>query len=211
MLQTSFDYSIIGIVVAVTLAILAFSAIALYLAFRLRETFREEHQRGVRVAKAAFLIGILFLAGGLFYFFATGLRLPRPSSDSTDMEGEPPIVTEPEPQPSLSLQISYPSKTRKEEKIIFSYTIINHGKSSAPSVTIQFNELFSRFKIISSTHPIEGNVILVGDVPPGTTVGSLHLEAPEKPGELKDTITLSFPGMDQPITEEIKISIAGGP
>jgi hypothetical protein len=67
------DLSLIGAVLAISLAIILLSGVALYVAFRLRETLREERGRGARAAKVAFLIGLLFLSGGVFYFFASGL------------------------------------------------------------------------------------------------------------------------------------------
>ena len=66
------DYTIIGTVLALAVAILILSGLALYVAFRLRETLRDEKGRGTRAVKVAFLIGLLFLSGGVFYFFASG-------------------------------------------------------------------------------------------------------------------------------------------
>lgn len=77
------DFSLIGTVLAVSLAILALSGIALYIAFRLRETLKEERGRGARVVKLAFLIGLLFLSGGVFYFFAAGFHSPSVTKGTT--------------------------------------------------------------------------------------------------------------------------------
>lgn len=68
------DYTIIGTVLAIAIAILLLSGLALYVAFRVRETLRDEKGRGARAAKVAFLIGLLFLSGGVFYFFASGFN-----------------------------------------------------------------------------------------------------------------------------------------
>ena len=192
----SIDVSILGIVFALILFIIIFSAIILYLAFRIKETFREEKKRGVRIAKIAFLIGVLFLAGGSFYFFANTLT-PAPSNENG--------------KPQLSLIISYPSKVKMNTKIIIGFTITNPTEYTAHDVVIQTNVLFEHFSIVSSTHDIIGNIVKIGDVQPGTTVSSLELTSPDRPRDVQDTITLTFKEMDQPITEGISISVSGGP
>jgi hypothetical protein len=68
------DYTIIGAVLAVSIAIILLSGLALYVAFRVRDTLKDERGRGARAAKVAFLIGLLFLSGGVFYFFASGFN-----------------------------------------------------------------------------------------------------------------------------------------
>jgi hypothetical protein len=68
-------YSIVGMVLAVSLAILIMTGFALYLAFRLRDTFRERGSKGASIVKLVFLIGLLFMVGGVFYFFSSGIHL----------------------------------------------------------------------------------------------------------------------------------------
>ena len=194
----SIDLSILGIVFALTLFILFFSATVLYLAFRIKETFRKEKKRGILVVKIAFLIGILFLAGGSFYFFAKILTPIGPSPPS----GEP-------EKPQLSLSISYPSKVNMNTKITISFTITNPTELTAHDVAIQTNVLFEYFSIVSFTHNVTGNVIKIGDVPQGTTVSSLELISPQRPRDIHDTITLTFQEMTQPISQEISISVSG--
>ena len=70
------DITILGTVLALAVAILLLSGLALYVAFRVRETLHDEKGGGARAAKVAFLIGLLFLSGGVFYFFASGLNTP---------------------------------------------------------------------------------------------------------------------------------------
>lgn len=67
------DLSIVGAAIAVTFVVIALSAVTLYLSFRIKETFREDKGTKIQIAKTSFIIGILFLAGGLFYFFAQAL------------------------------------------------------------------------------------------------------------------------------------------
>ena len=66
------DFTIIGTVLALAVAILLLSGLALYVAFRVRETLRDEKGGGTRAVKVALLIGLLFMSGGVFYFFAAG-------------------------------------------------------------------------------------------------------------------------------------------
>ena len=200
-----FDISILGVVFALILFIIFFSAIVLYLAFRIKETFRKETKRGVLAVKIAFLIGILFLAGGSFYFFAKNLSpLVTPPSNENGPSNET-------GKPQLNLSISYPSTVTRNTKITISFTITNPTKYTAHGVVIQTNVLFEYFSIVSSTHEVLGNVIKIGDVPPGTTVSSLELTSPERPGTVRDTITLTFQEMTQQISQEISISVTGGP
>ena len=114
-------------------------------------------------------------------------------------------------KPSLTLTVSYPGKVRLTSSFTLSFTIINPTEYTAHGVTIQANNLFQYFKVTSSTHEIIGNVINIEDVPPGTTISSLTLTTVEKVGEVHDTITLTFKEMSQPITQDIAITVTGGP
>ena len=141
------------------------------------------------------MVGILFLAGGGFYFFAETLRpsvTPQPNSDG---------------KPQLSLSVSYPSSVRTNREITISIVIGNPSDYTAHGVVIQTNVLFEYFSIISSTHEVVGNAIEVGNVAPGTTIVSLELRSPNKPRDVEDTISLTFQEMDQPVTQDILISV----
>lgn len=193
----SLDWTILGIVFALILFIIVFSAIVLYMAFRIKEAFREEKRRGILVAKIGFLIGILFLAGGSFYFFAQTLTPTTPSNQTT--------------KPELTLTISYPSEATRNTQITISFTITNLTEYTAHDAVIQANQLFEHFSVISSTHELTGNTVNIGDIPPGTTVSSLQLKSPKIPREVSDNITLTFTEMSKPITQQISISVKGGP
>jgi len=195
------DISTLGIIFAISLLIIIFSAIVLYLAFRIRETFRNEEKRGIRTAKIVFLIGTLFLAGGIFYFFARTLT-PNPSPTS------PPNGSE---RPNLALSLSYPPQVRLKARFTLSITITNPGEATAHDAVIQTNVILQLLEIVSSTHEVEGNVIRVGEVPPGTVVCTVELVAPERPGKISDTVTLTFLETSQPPREDLTISVIGGP
>ena len=209
----SMDLSIIGIVFAIILFIIFFSAIVLYLSFRLKETFREEKKRGMLIVKIVFLVGILFLAGASFYFFAQILSpsspsLTPPSNGTTPL---PPSNGNGEQKPELNLLMSYPTEIRINTQFTMTFTISNPSDTIAHDVLIQTNSLFEQFSVVSSTHDLVGNIIEIGDVSPGTIVSSLELLCEDKPGTKSDTITLTFTEATEPITKNVSISVRGGP
>lgn len=254
------------------------------MAFRIKETFREEKKRGIQLVKIVFIIGTLFLAGGIFYFFAESLthvatQPPQPMSHTLNVNSSPisglpftlnsvnyttpysatldeaiyiiimpttatingttynfdrwedntqnptrainlttpTTVTAyytsapPTISPDLALTISYPPKVSLGTSFTLSFTIVNPTEYIAHGVTIQTSVLFQYFKVTSSTHEVIGNVVDIGDVPPGTLVSLLTLTTLEKVGQTRDTITLTFKEMSQPITREIVITIVRGP
>lgn len=206
----SLDLSVIGIVFAIILFIIFFAAVVLYLAFRIKETFREEKKRGMLAVKVAFLIGILFLAGGSFYFFAQVLTPQSSLPDTTSPDTPSPPSNETETgKPELALSVSYPSRTKMSTVITITFTITNPTEYTAHDVVIQTNEILQKFGLVSSTHEIVGNAIEIGDVPE-TTICSLELSAPSKPGQIDDSVTLTFKEMNEPLTQEITISVTGG-
>ena len=191
----SLDLSIIGIVFALILLLIFFSAVVLYLAFRIKETFRKETRKGFTIVKIGFLIGILFLSGGMFYFFASTLgNIGGPSTSN----------------PYLSMALSYPSSVAFDSVCTVNFTVINPTSTTAHGSTIQANVFFADFLIQSCTHEVVGNVINVGDVPPGTTIVSLNLSTPGKPGAVTDTVSLLYQEMTAPVTQEITVSVSGG-
>lgn len=216
------DLSVVGIVFAVILFIVFFAAIILYLAFRVKETFREEQKRGMLAVKVGFLIGILFLAGGSFYFFAQVLtpdsQLPDgyvpdlPSDNSSSSNSTSPETPSNETEnetPELALSVSYPATTKMGTTITLTFTITNPTEYTAHDAVIQTNELLQKFTVTSSTHTIVGNAIQIGNVS-DTTICSLQLTAPDKPAQVDDTATLTFKEMDDSVTKPISISVAGG-
>ena len=92
-----------------------------------------------------------------------------------------------------------------------SFTITNPTNITANDAIIQTNSLFEHFSLISSTHERIGNTIEIGTVNPGTTVSSMELMAPSKPRDFSDTIGLTFTEMTEQITQNISISVSGGP
>jgi len=207
------DLAVIGVVFAIILLIIFFSAVVLYLSFRIKETFRKETRKGATVAKVAFLIGILFLAGGLFYFFAntfTNIADPSPTATPTPTPTNMPTPT-PTPSgiPILTLSISAPNQVSMNSDLSISFTINNPTSFTANGVYLETEGLFSDFSLESSTHEIVGSVINIGEVSSGITIVNVDVMAPSRTRTFSNIITLNFQEMINPLTESITISVRG--
>jgi hypothetical protein len=152
------EYSIIGEVLAIALAIILLSGIALYVAFRVKETFHEERGRGARVAKVALLIGLLFLSGGVFYFFAAGFNSSGSGTSSTLSS----TVTN-SSHSSTSSSHSSTSST--------SSTRSSSGTSTSVSSTVSSSKTSSK-TTSSSSSSILGGLSLTTSFPSTETKGS---------------------------------------
>ena len=208
----SLDFSVIGIVFAIILLIIFFSAVVLYLSFRIKETFKKETRRGSTIVKVAFLIGILFLAGGLFYFFAntfTNINDPSatPTPNPTDQPTPTPSSTPPQ-SATLTLSVSAPSQVGMNSQFSVSFTINNPTTFIATGVYLDTDNLFYDFELQTSTHDRAGSIITLGDVSSGVTVVTVNLLSTDR-ATFTNTITLNFQEMINPITESIVISIRG--
>jgi Domain of unknown function DUF11 len=158
----SADYSLVGIVIAVSLAIILLSGIALYVAFRIRETFREERGGMLRVAKVAFLIGLLFLSGGVFIFFASGIRPAGSPSTSTTVTT---TVTD-----ATSTSGTFTSPTTRTTT-----TTVTVSSSTSPTSTTSTSSVSSTSSTTSSTTTTSSQtpaVSMVLSYPPSVTAGS---------------------------------------
>jgi hypothetical protein len=205
------DLAVIGGVFAIILLMIFFSAVVLYLSFRIKETFRKETRRGATVAKVAFLIGILFLAGGLFYFFANtfpNITEPPPTPTPTPIPTASPTPT-PSQSPVLTLSVSAPSQVAMNSELSISFTINNPTTFTANGVYLETGGLFSDFTLQSSTHETTGSVINIGEVPSGITIVSVELISPSRARTLTNTVTLNFQEMVNPLTESLTISVRG--
>ena len=198
----SIDASILGMVFAIILFIVFFSAIVLYLAYRIKETFRSETRRGIIVIKIVFLVGILFLAGGSFYFLAG--TFPTSSADPTN---EPPIDTG---TALLAFVVNSPSTIRMNTDLTVSFTLSNPTAYTAHDVLIHTAGLLDYFTLASTTHPINGNLISLNEVPPGTIICTLELISPDRPRTIRETITVTYLEMTALTTQQISITIQGG-
>ena len=112
--------------------------------------------------------------------------------------------------PVLSLAVSYPSSVAMNTNITMSFTIRNLASTTAHGATIEAETLFSYFAIVFSTREVIGTVVNVGDVPPGTTIISLTLLSPNKPGTVTDTVNLLFQEMTAPVSQQVVITVRGG-
>lgn len=211
------DLAVIGVVFALILLIIFFSAVVLYLSFRIKETFRKETRRGATVAKVAFLIGILFLAGGLFYFFAntfTNITDPSPTVTPTPNPTITPTPSaSPNPTPSntpvLTLSVSAPSQVGMNSELSITFTITNPTTFTANAVYLETSGLFSDFTLQSSTHDTTGSVINIGEVPSGVTFVSVELTAPDRAKTLTNIVALNFQEMVTSVTKSVTVSVRG--
>jgi hypothetical protein len=247
-----FDFTVIAIVFTLVLLLVFFSAVVLYLAFRVKETFRKETRRGANIAKTAFLIGTLFLAGGIMYFSATTLSnlqqnqptptatsspgltaTPNPSNPTQTASPTPAPGTTITPTPNPSQQTSptatpnpsqqttptptvpvvatfsvffTPSPVERTTPVNMTISIVNPSSHSLQNAVIQGSVLFTYFT--STDSRIFGGTISLGQLPPGTSVYSLQLQA-TKIGQVDDTLSLTYQNIQSPITQQISLRIIG--
>jgi hypothetical protein len=244
----SLDLTIIAIVFTIILLLVFFSAVILYLSFRIKETFKKTN-RTAKIIQTAFLIGILFLAGAILYYSAATLTnpnqptptpTPNPSQQPTPTNPNnnpnntpiPSTTTQPNPTPTnnpnqptptppptptqtptlgqpITFSAFYPSSTTLDSQITLTFTAINPTSTTYKNAVIQTNTLLQSFTVISSTKPINANIVNIGDLPPGTTTVTLILQAPNRPDTFTDNATLIYQGIQNPPTQQITITIRG--
>src|SRR5712692_5027198 len=234
------DYTIIGTVLAISVAIILISGLALYVSFRVKETLREEKGKGARAAKVGLLIGLLFLSGGVFYFFASGFnanssngttQTTTQSSVSTSstlstssLSSTTTTSTSTSSGGSVSMNVQCPSSggsVTAGGTFTCTVTIYNLGSSTYQSGTLVSSGAFIQFGFQSCSKTINGNPascsvpssteIAVGDIEPGTTVLTLGVMAPSSAGQKSCSLTLASPGMAQTITQSFTIQVSNKP
>ncbi len=187
------DYSIIGTVLALAVAILLLSGLALYVAFRVRETLCDEKGGGTRTVKVALLIGMLFLSGGVFYFFASGFNSPGGSSStnsysittsvsasttgltstaSSTTHGKTTTTTA---STTAAQDVIFPSPSCAGDRVTAGSTfecaidIDNQGNAAYAGGTVVSDGDFSKFSFLGCTESVNG----AAGGPVGTTSGSI--------------------------------------
>jgi hypothetical protein len=243
----SIDLTVIAIAFAFILLLIFFSAVVLYLSFRVKETFRKESKRGSNIVKIIFLIGALFLAGAIMYFSATTIAtiqqnqattntptptataspnpstVPSPAINPTNTNPSSGPTTSPSPTPLLpqtsptptpnsataSFSVFfYPSPAAKTSPTAMTMSIINPSSATLRNAVIQTNTLFSFFSTTDSRVNVNAGTISLGDLPSGTTVITIQLQA-LKVGQLDDTLSLVYQSIQNPVIEQISIRIIG--
>ncbi|MGE5533462.1 MAG: hypothetical protein ACM3UN_03855 [Bacillota bacterium] len=250
----SFDLTIIAIVFTLILLLVFFSAVVLYLAFRVKETFRKETRRGANIAKTAFLIGTLFLAGGIMYFSATTIANMQQPNQTTTNTPSPTVTFSPTetpstsgytPQPTIAPSISAsptpasslqpnptptlaptsptptpntapvsfsvffnPSPATKTTPETMTLSIINPSTNTLQNAAIQTRTLFSFFTTTDSRVNTNAGTINLGSLPPGTTAFTIQLQATSV-GQVDDSLSLVYQGLQNQITQQISIRITG--
>ena len=196
------NIGILGIGIAITFAIIALSAVILYLGFRIKETFREEKSLKIQFAKTFFLIGILFLAGGVFYFFAQAIapqKLPNDNNASKIIESGAYAKNG-----SVYLGVSYPANIRTDDNYTISFMTNNPStkvihNAAIKLVGLSLLEAKSNFKIVSDS-------LDLGDISPGETNGYLLLKAPSKPVILEGALIFQSKDTDT-VAQSVKINV----
>lgn len=233
------DYTIIGTVLAVAVAIILLSGLALYVSFRVRETLHEEKGRGARAAKVAFLIGLLFLSGGVFYFFASGFNAsPESVSTAQTSKGASSSTTSlfqstssaattstsSSGGQSVSMNVQCPTSggsVAAGGTFSCTVTVYKFGSSTYQSATLVSSGDFTQFALQSCSKTINGNPasctvassteIAVDDIAPGTTVLTLGVAAPSSNGQKNCALTLASPGMAQALVQTFTIQVTNRP
>lgn len=203
------DFTIVGTVLALAIAILLLSGLALYVAFRVRETLRDEKGGGARAAKVAFLIGLLFLSGGVFYFFASGFNVQggntsstlSTSASSTSSSG---TLTSTSTTSTMTSQTSTSSTTRAQgvsmpapscpsrvtagATFTCSIYIYNQGSTTFSSATIVSSGDFSKFSFLGCMESVNG-----GPATSVSTTGNSIAVGNLVPGTTVLTLTVQAP------------------
>ena len=195
------NIEILGIGIAVTFAIIALSAVILYLGFRIKETFREEKSLKIQFAKTFFLIGILFLAGGVFYFFAQAIVPQKLPNDNASKIIESGAYAK---NGSVYLGVSYPANIRTDDNYTISFMTNNPStkvihNAAIKLVGLSLLEAKSNFKIVSDS-------LDLGDISPGETNGYLLLKAPSKPVILEGALIFQSKDTDT-VAQSVKINV----
>lgn len=152
--KMSIDLTIIAIVFALILILIFFSAVILYLSFRIKETFRKETRKGATIAKTAFLIGTLFMAGGIFYFAAntlTNINQPNPTTTPFPSASPSPENTQ-SPSPTNSpIPTANPTPTPTTTAQLTPSTSPSSSPSTAPKLSVAYPPTAKMNSIITVT------------------------------------------------------------
>lgn len=197
------NLNIVGIGITVTFTIIALSAITLYLAFRIKETFRDEKSFKIQLVKTLFLVGMLFLAGGMFYFFGQAMSSGKQVNDTnfSKMIGNTTVSND----GLISLTAAYPAMVKTNDSYIVFFTVESLTTKALHNATIKVTGLplfdaKSYFKINSDS-------LVLGDIYPGKTNGSIQLKAPSFPTILEGSLIFRSSDSDT-IIQPIRIEIA---
>src|SRR5450759_5619224 len=195
------NLDILGIGIAVTFAIIAISAVILYLSFRIKEIFREEKSFKVQFAKTFLMLGILFLAGGMFYFFATAMN-PHTQNFSTVPNAS--ISSANEQKGSVFLGVSYPKSINTEENYTIFFRVYNPSLKEIHNGTIKMIGL--NLEGAKSNFNIESDRIFIRKIASGEISGYLQMKSPSYPVILQGQ--LIFQSQDTgAVSESINIGV----
>ncbi len=191
---------ILGIGIAVTFAIIALSAIILYLSFRIKSTFENDKSVKVQVVKTLFILGILFMAGGMFYYFAQAMTSGKENNTSRMIQNE--VVSK---SGVISLGLAYPENVKVNDNYNMTFAVKSSASNTIHNATIKITGLPLVFGV-KSNFGIEVDKLNLGSLEPGETDGFLQLKAPSYPIVLVGTMLLSSHDTDT-VIQNVKINI----
>lgn len=187
--------AIVGTVLALSVAILLLSGLALYVAFRLRETLRDEKGESTKAVKVAFLIGLLFLSGGVFYFFASGFNVAGGGSTSrgtyvtssasttTGSTATSAVSTSTMASPSTTASTlqdvnmsapSCPSRVTAGSTFTCYITVYDQGTATYSGATLVSSGDFAKFTILGCNKSVNGGPsTLVSSTSNSVSVGDI--------------------------------------
>jgi len=220
------DFSLVGTVLAVSVAILILSGLALYVAFRVRETLREGKGKSGNLVKVAFLVGLLFLSGGAFYYFAGGFGTNAGGTTQTTNGGTSVSTSSSTTVTSTSStggivtwQVTYPSTVTFGKGFYVQVSVYNSGSAGLSSGSLDLGNLGAVFTVTNATacNPgcssttWTGSAVQIGELDPGQTTLNIGLRAPSSPTQFSGEVVLNYQGEPQPLTQAVTIKVSGGP
>jgi hypothetical protein len=87
-------------------------------------------------------------------------------------------------------------------------SIINLSNGNLNNAVVQTSNLFSYFSSTDSRVDLNARTINLGAVPTGTTTYNIQLQATQV-GQVDDTLSLVYSGLQTSITQPISIHITG--
>lgn len=229
------DISLVGTVLALAIAILLLSGLALYVAFRLRETLRDEKGGNTRAVKVAFLIGLLFLSGGVFYFFASGFNpsggnpttqvttsaLTSLASSTTTARFSSSAASTTTTTAAQGVTMPAPACSSNRVKSGATFTcyvdIYDSGSATYASSTLVSSGGLTKFAFVGCTESVNGgsaspvscsgSTVAAGTIVPNTIVLTLTIQAPSQSGQYSNCVlTLNANGL-QPVSATFSIQV----
>ncbi len=167
-----------------------------------KETFSQGQGFKFQLVKTFLLIGVLFLAGGMFYYFAQAIISSEKVMYGANFSEIGNIITS---KPKvISLGMSYPDSVGVNESYTLSFTIRSLSQTVIHNATIKLTGL--KLFGAKSDFKIERGTLIVGNILPDETTGHIQLNAPMYPIVLNGVLILETPEAET-VTKEVRINV----